>query len=79
MRSASVWECTFVGGDEVDGRGRRALEYLRRLTVLRVRATGAKLAAGLALVAHLGLALGLDLGFVFDLDVGLRRLASSVG
>jgi hypothetical protein len=60
MRSASVWECTFVGGDEVDGRGRRALEYLRRLTVLRVRATGAGLAAGLALVAHLGLALGLD-------------------
>ena len=39
------------------------------LTVLRVRATGVGLAAGLALVAHLGLALGLDLGFVFDLDV----------
>ena len=77
MRSASVWECTFVGGDEVDGRGRRALEILRRLTVLRVRATGAVLAAGLALVAHLGL--GLDLGFVFDLDVGLRRLALRLG
>ena len=79
MRSASVCERTFVGGDEVDGRGRRALQHLSIISVFGIRPAGTRLAAGLALLAHLGLALSLDLGFVFDLDVGIRRLALRLG
>ena len=83
-----AWQRTLlslVGGDEVDGRSVRALEHLGRLGVLGRLAVGAaraRLAAGLALVAHLGLGVGLGLGLDLGLDVGLhgrRRLGPARG